>query len=486
MRDRSRFTPETFWTSVRGRRVHRRARRALALAASAVDAKGKAAANSSAVRKKTESPAAAPRRLAAAARHRAGAARRPTTRRRRRSRSTARRCPAASAPDPVVQSSPGTAAAPALGLGFDGVGQGFSGPPGTFTVDSAPPDPNGAVGPNHYVQIVNDELRGLQQDGHAGLRAGADEHALERLRRRLPDEQRRRRDGRVRPARRPLGHQPVLGQHDAVPAVRRRLDDRRPDRRVLPLLVPVRELPRLPEARRLAGRVLHDLQHVHATATTFAGAGGLRLRPREDAGRRRPRRSSASRSSTRVRRPAARPTSTARRRRRPARRTTSLSFGTNSAAALEVPRRLDDAGEHDADRPDDASRSPSFSPACSGGGTCIPQSGTTQKLDSLADRLMYRLAYRNFGDHESLVVNHSVTAGSSRRRALVRAAQPERRRRRSTSRAPTRPTRATAGWAAIAMDQQRQHRARLQRLEHRRCTRPSATPAGSPATRSAR
>ena len=24
---------------------------------------------------------------------------------------------------------------------------------------------------------------------------------------------------------------------------------------------------------------------------------------------------------------------------------------------------------------------------------------------------MYRLAYRNFGDHESLVVNHSVTAG---------------------------------------------------------------------------
>jgi hypothetical protein len=54
-----------------------------------------------------------------------------------------------------------------------------------------------------------------------------------------------------------------------------------------------------------------------------------------------------------------------------------------------------------------------FSAACSGGGTCIPQSGTTQKLDSLADRLMYRLAYRNFGDHEALVVNHSVTAGSS-------------------------------------------------------------------------
>ncbi len=54
-----------------------------------------------------------------------------------------------------------------------------------------------------------------------------------------------------------------------------------------------------------------------------------------------------------------------------------------------------------------------FSAACSGGGTCIPQMGTSQKLDSLADRLMYRLSYRNFGDHESIVVNHSVTAGTS-------------------------------------------------------------------------
>jgi hypothetical protein len=52
-----------------------------------------------------------------------------------------------------------------------------------------------------------------------------------------------------------------------------------------------------------------------------------------------------------------------------------------------------------------------FNEAC-GGGTCVPQSGTTQQLDSLADRVMYRLAYRNFGSHESLVVNHSITAGS--------------------------------------------------------------------------
>ena len=48
-----------------------------------------------------------------------------------------------------------------------------------------------------------------------------------------------------------------------------------------------------------------------------------------------------------------------------------------------------------------------YTMACKGG-ACIPQPGTKQKLDSLADRLMFRLAYRNFSDHESLVVSHAV------------------------------------------------------------------------------
>jgi len=46
--------------------------------------------------------------------------------------------------------------------------------------------------------------------------------------------------------------------------------------------------------------------------------------------------------------------------------------------------------------------------AC-GGGACIPQPGTTEVLDSLGDRLMHRLAYRNFGTREALVVTQSVT-----------------------------------------------------------------------------
>jgi hypothetical protein len=48
-----------------------------------------------------------------------------------------------------------------------------------------------------------------------------------------------------------------------------------------------------------------------------------------------------------------------------------------------------------------------FTPAC-GGRPCIPQEGTKRQLDSLGDRLMFRLAYRNLSTHESLVVNHSV------------------------------------------------------------------------------
>jgi len=52
--------------------------------------------------------------------------------------------------------------------------------------------------------------------------------------------------------------------------------------------------------------------------------------------------------------------------------------------------------------------------------SCIPQPGTSVGLDGLGDRLMYRLAYRNLGDHESLVVNHAVNVASTGTHAGVR------------------------------------------------------------------
>src|SRR5260370_40599705 len=59
-----------------------------------------------------------------------------------------------------------------------------------------------------------------------------------------------------------------------------------------------------------------------------------------------------------------------------------------------------------------------FTPAC-GGGACITQPGTHTTLDSLGDRLMYRLAYRHFttpgNPHESFVLNHSGPGGPNRK-----------------------------------------------------------------------
>jgi hypothetical protein len=43
---------------------------------------------------------------------------------------------------------------------------------------------------------------------------------------------------------------------------------------------------------------------------------------------------------------------------------------------------------------------------------CIPEPAPGEKVDGLSDRVMFRLAYRNFGDHESLVVNHTVAGGA--------------------------------------------------------------------------
>ena len=50
---------------------------------------------------------------------------------------------------------------------------------------------------------------------------------------------------------------------------------------------------------------------------------------------------------------------------------------------------------------------------CGGAHNCIPQPGTAQGLDAIADRLMYRLQYRDFGTHQTLVTNHTVDSTST-------------------------------------------------------------------------
>jgi hypothetical protein len=50
-----------------------------------------------------------------------------------------------------------------------------------------------------------------------------------------------------------------------------------------------------------------------------------------------------------------------------------------------------------------------FTVLCPGNRNCIPQKGTTARLDGIGDRLMFRSSYRNFGDHESIVGNYTVS-----------------------------------------------------------------------------
>jgi len=67
-----------------------------------------------------------------------------------------------------------------------------------------------------------------------------------------------------------------------------------------------------------------------------------------------------------------------------------VDFGTTSNSTFTGPTKLTVAA---------------YTDACS---ACIKQPSPGESLDSLGDRLMYRLAYRNFGDHEAMVVSHSV------------------------------------------------------------------------------
>jgi len=53
-----------------------------------------------------------------------------------------------------------------------------------------------------------------------------------------------------------------------------------------------------------------------------------------------------------------------------------------------------------------------FTQLCPTTRSCVPQSGTTSRLDGIGDRLMFRVAYRNFGTHESVVGNYTVSSGT--------------------------------------------------------------------------
>lgn len=84
---------------------------------------------------------------------------------------------------------------------------------------------------------------------------------------------------------------------------------------------------------------------------------------------------------------------------------------------------------------------------------CVPQAGVATKLDELSDRMMYRAAYRNFGDHEALVVTHTVTRIIKNKKAVGAALRWYELRGMFTApsiyqQATYAPTKSGDGWAA--------------------------------------
>jgi hypothetical protein len=313
--------------------------------------------------------------------------------------------------DSAVQQSVPTIQAPATTLNFDGVGSGFSGPQGTFTVDSAPPDTNGAVGPNHYVQIVNTDFAVFNKSGTAlygpvpiktlwgGFGGGCQTNN----------------DGDPVVLYDSIADRWVISQISVTTtpyllcvAVSTTGDPTGSYNRYSFQYTDFPDYPKMgvwPDAyyttfnffnaagtRFLGGEVCaYDrarmlsgaaaTQHCFNVGTNFGG-----LLPADLDGARQP--------------PAGSPNYV-------------LALGANANELALWKFHVDWSTQANTTLTGPTTLSTAaFSEAC-GGRTCIPQSGTTQQLDSLADRLMFRLAYRNFGDHESLVVNHSVTAGSS-------------------------------------------------------------------------
>jgi hypothetical protein len=313
----------------------------------------------------------------------------------------------------AVQSSTPSALAPTTSLNFLGIGNGFSGPAGSFTVNSAPPDPNAAVGPNHIVEIVNSAFAVFNKSGTAvygpvqtntlwsGFGGGCQTNddgdgsvAYDRIADRWVIQQ-------FSVSTTPYLECVAVSQTPDPTGAWNRYsfsygNSNFPDYPKLSVWPDAYyatynifgnggntftggQACALDRAKMLAGQA--------ATQQCFnvgSSYGGL-LVAYLDGSRQPPVGSPAY--------------------------VVALGATANTLAYWRF--HVDWATPANTTLTGPTSMATAaYSEAC-GGGTCIPQSGTSQRLDSLGDRLMYRLAYRNFGDHEALVVDHSVTAGSS-------------------------------------------------------------------------
>jgi len=317
---------------------------------------------------------------------------------------------------PATASPATTTAIPTTATNFDGVGNGFTGPNGTFTVSVAPPDTNAAVGPNNVVQIVNTDYAVFDKTGTATFGPVA----VNTLWSGFGGLCQQDNDGDVvvrndRAADRWIISQlAVTGANgSSVPfeicvAVSTSGD---PTGSFNRYAFAYADFPDFPKTAVWPDAYYLTVNQFNAAGTTFLGANVAAL----------------DRTAMLAGQPA-----------------TSISFNAPTNVASLLPSDLDSVTQPPAGSPNFLSTiganantlevfqfhvdftTPSsstftgptmlatnaFTLACNGG-VCIPQAGTRTKLDSLGDRLDFRAAYRAFSDHQSIVLSQSVTAGSS-------------------------------------------------------------------------
>lgn len=318
--------------------------------------------------------------------------------------------------DPVLQRFAASPQLPALSKNFDGVGNGFSGPQGAFIVNAAPPDPNLAVGPNHIVQLVNTALAVWDKATGSVVYGPV---AINTLWSGFGGGCQTNNDGDPIALYDAMSDRWVITQFSVSTtpylecvAVSTTGDPTGTYNRYSFSYgnTEFPDYPKLgvwPDAYYVTYNIFNGttfsgakicaldrakmLQGLTATQQCFANTstayGGLL--PADLDGSRLP--------------PAGSPNYL-------------LGLGDTAASLALWKAHIDWATPGDSTLTGPiAITVPAYVEACSIGaqnGVCIPQANTTQQLDSLSDRLMYRLAYRNFIDHESLVVNHSVDVGS--------------------------------------------------------------------------
>ncbi|HUW53595.1 MAG TPA: hypothetical protein VMV99_09310 [Rhodanobacter sp.] len=311
--------------------------------------------------------------------------------------------------DGALQTATSGSFAPTLGAGFDGVGQGFSGPQGTFTVNSAPPDTNGAVGATQYFQIVNTGFAVFDKATKAVIYGPVPTNTLWNG---FGGPCEADNDGDAVVVYDKAANRWVVSQFavTAAPYFQCVAVSATSDatgawyRYAFPYGSVFPDYPKMgvwPDA-------YYETFNMFNNGTTFAGAKLCAYdRNAMLSGAAATQQCFQLSTSYGGVLPADLDGSTAPPAGSP---NYMLNFTSN---ALNLWRfHVDWANTANTTLTGPISIPvASFAEACSGG-TCIPQTGTRQKLDSLADRLMFRLAYRNFGDHESLVVNHSVKVGT--------------------------------------------------------------------------